>query len=90
MPTLPRPDRLPPRPSAGFDRCDCCGTLYAVKERGRTRLYCSDNCRKLAYLLGQLGRALDEIPDDAPKEGLSQIRRQLWVMANQLNRLGRP
>lgn len=90
MPTKPRPDRIPPRPPLGQDRCDCCGAVFERKSRGRIRLFCSDNCRKLSYLLSQVENAIDALPQDAPKEELSQLRRRLWQIANQLNRLGRP
>lgn len=85
MPTKPRPYVDVPRPAAGYDVCACCGAYFVVKKTGRPRVYCSDNCRSIAYMIEHLESRIDALNPDAPVEGRRILRRTLWRLANLLN-----
>ena len=64
--------------------CEFCGReLPEPKATGRPRAFCSDDCRKLVYLLGKVEERIIRINPTPEKKKL--LRRRLWAAANLMN-----
>ena len=65
-------------------RCPVCGSKVVQSGKGRTKEYCSDNCRDFNKFLSAAENALLKI-DHIDKDQKRFIRSKFFSMANLLN-----
>lgn len=87
MTTPPRPPLKAPLPRYTQEAvCPFCQAVFMRPRRGRPKIYCSVECRKAAWYFDRLGALLEVIQEreTTPVAGRSQIRSDLWSMANRI------
>jgi hypothetical protein len=66
-------------------KCPVCGAIVPQKEKGRTKEYCSDNCKNFSNFLSAMETSFLKI-EKIEIANKKEIRSKFWTLANLLNR----